>query len=100
MVVVEKWVGPPGVGGGEGSELLGVGRVVKHLADCLDNAVAIDAVDLEQLLGLAAAGGVGHRQALQSEVGLIDHRRSHSLPETTWKNTYDNEVEEETHLSS
>ena len=71
--------------GGGMRELLGVGRVVQHLADGQDDGVAVDAVELEQLVGLAAAGGVGHRQALQAEVGLVDHRCSHGLAETPCK---------------
>lgn len=63
--------------------LLGVGRVVEHLADGLDDGVTVDAVDLQQLVGLAAAGGVGHGQPLQGEAGLIDHCRGHGLPKTT-----------------
>lgn len=61
------WVGP-------GAKLLGVGRAAEHLADCLGDGIAIDAIDLEQLVRFAAAGNVGHSQAVQVEARLIDHR--------------------------
>lgn len=48
----------------EGVELLGVGRAAEHLPDGLANGFAVDAVNLEQLVGLAAAGYVGHGQPL------------------------------------
>lgn len=58
----------------EGVELLGVGRAAEHLPDGLANGFAVDAVDLEQLAGLATARDVGHRQTLQGEALLIHHR--------------------------
>lgn len=40
--------------------LLGIDRVAEHLPDCLGNGVVVNAKDLEQLMGLAAAWNVGH----------------------------------------
>lgn len=59
--------------GGAAMKLLGVGGAAEHLADGLRDGIAVDAVDLEQLMWFATAGDVGHSQAVQIEAGLIDH---------------------------
>lgn len=59
--------------GGAGRKLLGVGRAAEHLADGLDNGVAVDAVDFEQLVWFATAGDVGHSQTMQVDARLVDH---------------------------
>lgn len=59
--------------GGAGRKLLGVGRAAEHLADSLGDGIAVDAIDLEQLVWFATAGDVGHSQTMLTEAGLIDH---------------------------
>lgn len=56
---------------GAGRKLLGIGRAAEHLADSLSNGIAVEAVDLEQLVRFAAAGNVGHGQTTQREARLI-----------------------------
>lgn len=69
--------------GGAGRRLLGIGGAAEHLADSLGDGVAVDAVDLEQLVGFAATGNVGHSQTVQAEARLIDHCWAHCLPKAT-----------------
>lgn len=54
--------------------LLGVGGAAEHLVDRLNDGVAVDAKDSEQLVGLAAAWHLGDRQAVHGEAGLVHHR--------------------------
>ena len=61
------------------AELLGVGGAAEHLPDGLGDGVAVDAVDLQQLLRFAAAGDVGHRQSVHAVARLARHRRAHRL---------------------
>lgn len=68
---------------GVGSGLLGVGGAAEHLADSLCNGVTVDAKDLEELGGFAAAGDVGHGHTVHVEAGLIHHGRTHRLPQAT-----------------
>lgn len=59
--------------GGAGRKLLGVGGAAEHLADGLGDGVAVDAIDLEQLVRFTTARNMGHGQAMQIEARLIDH---------------------------
>lgn len=65
-------------------ELLGVGGAAHHFADGLDNGVAVDAVDFEQLMRFAAAGDVGHSQTVQVEALLIHHHRAQGFTKTSF----------------
>lgn len=52
---------------------LGVGGAAEHFMHRLDDGVAVDAKDPEQLLRLAAARDLGDRQAVHGEAGLVHH---------------------------
>lgn len=60
-------------GAGLGNKLLCIGGAAEHLPNGLGDGVAVDAVDLEQLVRFATAGDVGNGQTLQVESGLVDH---------------------------
>lgn len=62
---------------------LGIGGAAEQLMDHLSDGVAVDAEDPQQLLGLAAAGHLGDRQAVHGEVGLVHDCGAHRLTETT-----------------
>lgn len=62
---------------------LGIGGAAEHFMHRLNDGVAVDAEDPEQLLRLAAAGDLGDRQAVHAEAGLVHHGRAHGLPQTT-----------------
>lgn len=53
--------------------LLGVGRAAEHLVDRLNDGVAVDAKDSEQLVGLAAAWHLGDCQAVHGEASLVHY---------------------------
>lgn len=52
---------------------LGIGGATEHFMHCLNDGVAVDAKDPEQLLRLAAARDLGDRQAVHGETGLVHH---------------------------
>lgn len=54
--------------------LLGVGGAAEHLVDRLNDGVAVDAKNSEQLVGLATAWHLGDRQAVHREAGLVHDR--------------------------
>lgn len=60
-------------GAGLGNKLLCIGGAAEHLPNGLGDGVAVDAVDLEQLVRFATAWNVGNRQTVQVESGLVDH---------------------------
>lgn len=64
-----------GLTGGVGLEnkLFSIGGAAKHLTHSLGDCIAIDAIDLEQLMRFAAARNVGNSQTMQVKAGLIDH---------------------------
>lgn len=53
--------------------LLCIGGAAEHLPDGLGDGVAVDAVDLEQLVRFSTAGDVGNGQTVQVESRLVDH---------------------------
>lgn len=52
---------------------LGIGRAAEHLVHRLDDGVAVDAEDPEQLVRLPAARDLGDRQTVHGEPGLVHH---------------------------
>lgn len=58
---------------GHENKLFSVGGAAKHLTDSLSDGVAVDPIDLEQLVRFAAARNVGNSQTMQVKAGLIDH---------------------------
>ena len=58
--------------------LVGVGQ-----AHGLGNVLGADLEEVQQLLGLAAAGHAAHRHAGHHHAGLLSHRGQHRLAETT-----------------
>lgn len=62
---------------------LGVGGAAEHLVHRLNDGVAVDAEDPEQLLRLAAARDLGHRQTVHGEAALVHHGRAHGLAQAT-----------------
>lgn len=80
------WTGRQGGAGLGGNKLLCVGGAAEHLANGLGDGVAVDAVDLEQLVRFATARNVGDSQAVQVEAGLVDHGWGHCLPEAACGN--------------
>ena len=59
--------------------LVGVG-----LAHGLGDVLGADLEEVQQLLGLPAAGHTAHRHAGHHHAGFLPHRRQHRLPETPW----------------
>lgn len=64
-----------GLTGGVGLEnkLFSIGGAAKHLTHSLSDGIAVDAIDLEQLVRFATARNVGNSQTMQAEARLIDH---------------------------
>lgn len=63
-----------GVGGAQRErELLGISGAAEHLPNGLGDCIAVDAVDLQELVRFATSGNVGHGQAVQTESGLVHH---------------------------
>lgn len=52
---------------------LGIGGAAEHFMHRLNDGVAVDAKDPEQLVRLAAARDLGDRQAVHGEAGLVHH---------------------------
>lgn len=65
------------------TSLLGVGRAAERLTRCLGDGVAVDAKEPQQLVGFAAAGHLGNRQAVNGDSGLVHYRRAHGLTKPT-----------------
>lgn len=62
---------------------LGVGRAAEHLVHGLNDGVAVDAEDPEQLVRLAAARDLGHGQTVHGDTGLVHHGGAHGLTQAT-----------------
>lgn len=63
-----------GLTGGVGleNELFSIGGAAEHLTHSLSDGIAVDAIDLEQLVRFAAARNMGNSQTMQAEARLID----------------------------
>ena len=58
--------------------------VGEGLAHGLGDVLGADLEEVQQLLGLAAAGHAAHRHAGHHHAGLLPHGGQHRLAETTW----------------
>lgn len=62
---------------------LGIGGAAEHFVRRLNDGVAVDAEDPEQLVRLPAARDLGDGQTVHGEPGLVHNGRAHRLSQAT-----------------